>query len=276
MFNNKFEVFIDMLLLHSLIKKTSRRYSHFIMLCCMFGIWISIYSVSIGSTNLIYADSISTTKPTTINGLGEILTISSISTSTSSSSSSSTSPNSSSNISTLNSYANDNEGKGELSFGSPYYTSKNSILLNKLDLIADSNSNTSKELQIFYEMGLMDTFDIVHNIGYYIEESKPRTTFNQSIFNTQIKDSKIDETITFAKGTGFYISADSDRVGWNAYDQVYDYSNGITKYLGAIYFTNNEVPGGKLSYLGNKAGIYEYELYPNGTAHRNMWLWPSP
>ena len=269
MFNNKFEVFIDMLLLHSLFKKTSRRYSHFIMLCSRFGIWISINSVSFSSINLIHADSISTTKPTTINGPGEILAITSSGTN-------SISPNSLSNISALNNYTNDNEGKGELSLGSPYYTSKNSILLNKLDLIADSNSNTYKELQIFYEMGLIDTFEIVHNIGYYIEESKPRTTFNQSIFNTQIKDSKIDETITFAKGTGFYISADSDRVGWNAYDQVYDYSNGITKYLGTIYFTNNEISGGKLSYLGNKAGIYEYELYPNGTAHRNMWLWPSP
>lgn len=270
MFNNKFEVFIDVLLFNSLFQKTSRQSLQFIVLCGMLGILISSLSFdySSSSSRLVQGDPFVTTKTTLISGineLGEIMAITS------------TTPTTfSSTISTLNGDNQDNEGKGELSAGSPFYASKNSILLNKLDLIADSNSDTSRELQIFYEMGVIDNSELVHNIGYYIEESKPRTTLNQSVFSSQIKDSKLDETITFAKGTGFYISADSDRVGWNAYDQVYDYSQAITKYLGVIYFTTNEISGGKLSDLGNKAGIYEYDLYPNGTAHRNMWLWPSP
>ncbi len=265
MFNNKSEVFIDVLLLHSLFQKTSRRYLQFIVFYGMLG--ILIYSLSIEHNSLVQGDSFlststKTTLSTDINELGDILTISST-----------TTPTSSSNISTVN---GDNKDNGELSPGSPFYTSKNSILLNKLDLITDSNSNTSRVLQIFYEMGVINNSELVHNIGYYIEDSKLRTTLNQSVFSSEIKDSKLDEIITFAKGTGFYISADSDRVGWNAYDQVYDYSQGITKYLGVIYFSTNEISGGKLSDLGNKAGIYEYDLYPNGTAHRNMWLWPSP
>jgi hypothetical protein len=171
-----------------------------------------------------------------------------------------------------------NEGTRDVSLGNPFYDSNNSILLNKLDLIsADSISNASMELQIFYEMGKIYDSETVHNIGYYIEESKPRSlASNESNFDIQVNESRLDKTITYAKGTGFFITSDSDRIGWNAYDQVYDYSQGITKYLGLIYFTSNELPGGQLSDLANKAGIYEYYLYPNGSAHRNIWLWPSP
>lgn len=165
-----------------------------------------------------------------------------------------------------------------MTLGNPFYDSKNSILLNKLDLIGkapDSSPKISKELQIFYEMGIIYDTETVHNIGYYIEESKPRAAFNESSFDKPMRDSQIDETITFAKGTGFFIATDSDRVGWNAYDQVYDNSQGITKYLGIIYFSENEIPGGKLSGFANKVGIYEYKLYADGSAHRNIWLWPD-
>ena len=162
----------------------------------------------------------------------------------------------------------------DLMLSNPFYTSNNSILLNKFNLHSGSDSTATKDLQIFYELGLINNLETVHNIGYYIEESKSRAPLNGTIVYNQITNSSIDNRIKFAKGTGFYVSTDADIIGWNAYDQVISYSGNMTKYLGIIYFSTNEIPGGKLSSLNNKAGIYEYDLYSNGSAVRNIWLWP--
>jgi hypothetical protein len=138
-----------------------------------------------------------------------------------------------------------------------------------------SDSNTTKELKIFYELGLINNSETIHNIGYYIDEFKPMTALNESLLDNQVGELLTDKRVKFAKGTGFYIAPDSDIIGWNAYDQVYDSFGNITKYLGIIYFTANEIPGGKLSSFNSKVGIYEYDLYSNGSAIRNIWLWPT-
>lgn len=305
MFNNKFEVFIDVILLHLLFQKALRKDLCYAILGCIFG--ILLFSVSFeDNSNLVVQDSFATTtldaaKKVSKTSAGKtsnavaattytakttapittipittipITTIADPNTASSSSLSDLAMPPTPS----LKNNSQVNDGTTDVTLGNPFYDSNNIILLNKLDLIsADSNSNSSMDLQIFYEMGKIFDSETVHNIGYYIEESKPRSSAsNESSFDIQVNESRLDKTITYAKGTGFFITSDSDRIGWNAYDQVYDYSQGITKYLGLIYFTSNELPGGQLSDLANKAGIYEYDLYPNGSAHRNIWLWLSP
>ena len=305
MFNNKFEVFIDVILLHLLFQKASRKDLCYSILGCMFG--ILLFSTSLeGNSNLVVQDSFATTtldaakndSETSAGTTGKAAAAATTSTTktaapntmdnTPTTITTAADPNTASSLSLsdlampptqpLKNNSQVNEGTTDVSLGNPFYDSNNSILLNKLDLIsADSNSNSSIDLQIFYEMGKIYNSETVHNIGYYIEESKPRlSASNESSFDIQANESRLDKTITYAKGTGFFITSDSDRISWNAYDQVYDYSQGITKYLGLIYFTSNELPGGHLSDLANKAGIYEYDLYPNGSAHRNIWLWPSP
>ena len=281
MFNNNFEVFIDMILLHSLFLKASKKGLWYSVLCCVMG--ISIYTVSFDDNNNLRVVESFATATSSLNAANNI----NQTTAVTANSANSTNPTITNSLSISNlpnppllppqiSDTQDNKDTRDLSLGSPFYDSKSSILLNTLNLIsAGSASKKSKELQIFYERGIIYDTETVHNIGYYIEESKPRTAFNESSFDKSEKDSKIDETITFAKGTGFFIAADSDRIGWNAYDQVYDNSQGITKYLGVIYFSANEIPEGKLSDLANKAGIYEYQLYADGSAHRNIWLWPT-
>ncbi len=305
MFNNKFEVFIDVILLHLLFQKVSRKDLYYSILGCMFG--ILLFSTSLeGNSNLVVQDSFATTtldaakndSESSAGTTGKAAAAATTSTTktlapntmdnTPTTITTAADPNTASSLSLsdlampptqpLKNNSQVNEGTTDVSLGNPFYDSNNSILLNKLDLIsADSNSNSSIDLQIFYEMGKIYNSETVHNIGYYIEESKPRSSAsNESSFDIQVNESRLDKTITYAKGTGFFITSDSDRISWNAYDQVYDYSQGITKYLGLIYFTSNELPGGQLSDLANKAGIYEYDLYSNGSAHRNIWLWPSP
>jgi hypothetical protein len=171
---------------------------------------------------------------------------------------------------------NINEKKSiDMLLSNPFYSSKNSIVLNKLNLNSMSDSNATKELKIFYELGLFNNSEAVHNIGYYIEEFKPMTTLNESVLDNQIGGLLGDNHVKFAKGTGFFLTADADIIGWNAYDHLFNTSGNITKYLGIMYFTANEIPGGKLSSINNKVGIYEYDLYSNGTAIRNIWLWPT-
>ena len=168
-----------------------------------------------------------------------------------------------------------NEKKSkDLLLSNPFYSSKDSMVLNKLNLNSMSDSNATKELKIFYELGLINNSKTVHNIGYYIEELRPMAALNESMLDNQIGESLTDNHLKFGKGTGFYLAADADVIGWNAYDQVFNTLGNITKYLGIIYFTTNEIPGGILSSFNNKVGIYEYDLYSNGTAIRNMWLWP--
>ncbi|HEU5120877.1 MAG TPA: hypothetical protein VFT71_07795 [Candidatus Nitrosocosmicus sp.] len=168
-----------------------------------------------------------------------------------------------------------NEKKSnDLSLSKPFYSSKDSMVLNKIHLNSMSDSNTTKELKIFYEFGLIDNLETVHNIGYYVEELKPMTAMNESMLDNQIRELLTDNRVKFGKGTGFYVAADTDIIGWNAYDQVFNTLGNITKYLGIIYFTTNEIPDGILSSFNNKVGIYEYDLYSNGTAIRNIWLWP--
>lgn len=167
---------------------------------------------------------------------------------------------------------------GDLKLSDPFYTSNHSIVLNKFNLtsMSDPATTKTKELQIFYELGLIDDSEIVYNIGYYVEESKSRATLNQSLVDSQITESLVNDELKFAKGTGFYVATtDADIIGWNAYDQVYNQSDNVTNYLGIIYYSTNEIPGGKFSHLSNKVGIYEYDLYSNGSAIRNLWLWPT-
>lgn len=167
---------------------------------------------------------------------------------------------------------------GDLKLSDPFYTSNHSIVLNKFNLtsMSDPPTTKTKELQIFYELGLIDDSDLVYNIGYYVEESKSRATLNQSLIDSQITESLVNDDLKIAKGTGFYVATtDADIIGWNAYDQVYNQSDNVTNYLGIIYYSTNELPGGKFSQLSNKVGIYEYDLYPNGSAIRNLWLWPT-
>jgi hypothetical protein len=170
-----------------------------------------------------------------------------------------------------------NEKKSsDLSLSNPSYSSKNSIVLNKVNLNSMADTNVTKEVNIFYELGLIDNLGTVHNIGYYIEEFKPMRTLNESMLDNQIGGGLLaDNRVKFAKGTGFYVAGDADIIGWNAYDHVFNTYGNMTKYLGIIYFTSNEIPGGKLSGFNNKVGIYEYDLYSNGTGIRNIWLWPN-
>jgi hypothetical protein len=168
-------------------------------------------------------------------------------------------------------------GSDDLYLSDPFYTSKSSKVLNKLSLHPASDSTSTKELQIFYELGLIDNLEAVHNIGYYVEGSKYEVDLNKHSIDNRNTDasSSNDNHVKFAKGTGFYVATDADIIGWNAYDQVFNYSDDVTKYLGIIYFSTNEIAGGKLSELNHKVGIYEYDLYSNGSAIRNIWLWPT-
>jgi hypothetical protein len=183
-----------------------------------------------------------------------------------------------SSLDSLKSNSINQGGSDDLLLSDPFYTSKSSKVLNKLSLHPASDSTSTKELQIFYELGLIHNLEAVHNIGYYVEGSKSEVDLNKPSVdnqNTDASSSSIDNHVKFAKGTGFYVATDADIIGWNAYDQVFNYSDDVTKYLGIIYFSTNEIPGGKLSELNYKVGIYEYDLYSNGSAIRNIWLWPS-
>jgi hypothetical protein len=88
-------------------------------------------------------------------------------------------------------------------------------------------------------------------------------------FGTYTAEARADGTI-YGEGSGAYLSATGDSLAWQGSGLGKLKEGGALSYRGILYYrTSSE----KLSKLNTVAGVFEYEIDPEGATHAKVWEW---
>lgn len=138
-------------------------------------------------------------------------------------------------------------------FGEPIYKeisrqSSNSIVLNSED---DSSIKTQDS---YTATGFLK------NVGNVTDKSTFITTYQSGRGNTST-----------SIGNGIITTIDGEIARYTGQDLGITDKNGIDTFHGIIIFQTDS--DGKLAYLDNLIGLYEYKSWPNGTKSGTIWEW---
>jgi len=88
-------------------------------------------------------------------------------------------------------------------------------------------------------------------------------------FGTYTSTVSADGTL-YGEGHGAMMSADGEMATWRGSGTGRFTGGGALSYRGILYFKSNTP---KLGKLNGKAGVFEYEVDPNGMTTSKVWEW---
>ena len=79
--------------------------------------------------------------------------------------------------------------------------------------------------------------------------------------------------ILYGEGQGLYMAKDSsgETATWTGYGIGHLAAGGRVSYRGSLFFRTNST--GKMSYLNNIVGVFEYEVDESGNTAAKVWEW---
>ena len=170
-------------------------------------------------------------------------------------------------------------------FSNPFYLSNDTLVLGKIPI--EKSNTINREVQFFFERGIINISLVTYNMGYYMEGSSIngyRPDFNPLSIDLNTKSGP-----NYAKGFGIFLTENGCIIEWDALDQTINKSDDRILYLGMIFFSPDADYNDELSFLKNRMGLYEFSInlddttisHPcitpsssDATTNRTIWFWP--
>jgi hypothetical protein len=106
--------------------------------------------------------------------------------------------------------------------------------------------------------GIINEIEVTDIVTYW---SKPSST-SSSLQN--------DEKVFYAEGQGVISTKDGEMATWKGYG-IGRYNGRNRTDRGSVFFKTSAK--GKLAFLNNKIGVFEYEADENGNTNGKIWEW---
>ena len=127
---------------------------------------------------------------------------------------------------------------------------------------------------IYEQKGKISGYRVLDTEGPTIETTITGTGINgievTDIVTYWSKPSKSDLKTFCAEGQGVILTKDGEMATWKGYG-IGRYSGGNRTDKGSVFFKTST--NGKLSFLNNKIGVFEYEADENGNTNGKIWEW---
>ena len=128
---------------------------------------------------------------------------------------------------------------------------------------------------IYEQKGKISGYRVLDTEGPTIETTITGTGIINGIDVTDIvtywsKPSKSDLKTFHAEGQGVILTKDGEMATWKGYG-IGRYNGRNRTDKGSVFFKTST--NGKLSFLNNKIGVFEYEANENGNTNGKIWEW---
>jgi hypothetical protein len=107
------------------------------------------------------------------------------------------------------------------------------------------------------------------NVEVSLEESGKVLGVQANGFGTYSSVLTTDGSL-YGEGQGAIMTQDGEMISWKDSGVGKFKENGAMSYRGILYY---RTPSQKLARLNNAAGIFEYEVDPEGKTHTKIWEW---
>ena len=128
---------------------------------------------------------------------------------------------------------------------------------------------------VYEQKGKISGYRILDTEGLTIETTITGTGIINGIEVTDIvtywsKPSEDDIKTFYAEGQGVILTKDGEMATWKGYG-IGRYNGRNRTDKGSVFFKTST--NGKLSFLNNKIGVFEYEADENGNTNGKIWEW---
>jgi hypothetical protein len=134
---------------------------------------------------------------------------------------------------------------------------------------------------IYEQKGKISGFRVLDTEGPTIETTITGTGIINGIEVTDIvtywskpssisSSSQNDEKVFYAEGQGVISTKDGEMATWKGYG-IGRYNGHNRTDRGSVFFKTSA--NGKLAFLNNKIGVFEYEADENGNTNGKIWEW---
>ena len=128
---------------------------------------------------------------------------------------------------------------------------------------------------VYEQKGKISGYRILDTKGPTIETTITGTGIINGIEVTDIvtywsKPSEDDIKTFYAEGQGVILTKDGEMATWKGYG-IGRYNGRNRTDKGSVFFKTST--NGKLSFLNNKIGFFEYEADENGNTNGKIWEW---
>jgi hypothetical protein len=107
------------------------------------------------------------------------------------------------------------------------------------------------------------------NVEVSFEESGKVLGVQANGFGTYSSVLRTDGSL-YGEGQGAIMTPDGDMISWKGSGVGKIRENGALSYRGILYY---RTASQKLARLNNAAGVFEYEVDPEGKTHTKIWEW---
>ncbi len=153
----------------------------------------------------------------------------------------------------------------KLIISDPFFLSNDTLFLDKILLVENTNITTNREVQFFVKRGLINASLVTYNVGDNVKVPNYSGYSFESNFSRNNQDAGSGES--YAKGSGIFLAENGHTTKWDAFDQIIKRSKDAFFYIAIIFFSSTDSRNNTLSFLTNQVGLYEFSINSNNIAN---------
>lgn len=128
---------------------------------------------------------------------------------------------------------------------------------------------------IYEQRGKISGYRVLDTKGPTVETTISGTGIIKGVDVTDIvtywsRPSESDRNVFYAEGQGIILSKEGEMASWKGYG-IGHYNNRSRADRGSVIFSSKSE--GKLSFINNTIGVFEYEADENGNTVGKIWEW---
>jgi hypothetical protein len=128
---------------------------------------------------------------------------------------------------------------------------------------------------IYEQRGKISGYRVLDIEGPTVETSISGTGIIKGVDVTDVvtywsRPSAGDKNVFYAEGQGIILSKEGEMASWKGYG-IGRYNNRSRADMGSVIFSSKS--DGKLSFINNTIGVFEYEADENGNTVGKIWEW---